>query len=65
MQIVIKRLLSLISVIAIAWVIYRLWNVENWNSFGTYLSNHRLEAIKLMGIQTILLMINLGLESRR
>ncbi|PWE01065.1 lysylphosphatidylglycerol synthase domain-containing protein [Marinilabilia rubra] len=61
----IKRFLALISFIAITWVVYRLWNLENWNSFGDYLSNHRLEAFRLMGIQLVLLFINLRLESRR
>ena len=61
----IKRLFPIISLIAIAWVLYRLWCFNDWNRFWTHLNNHTKEAVLLFGIQLILLFINLSLESKK
>lgn len=64
-QKIIARLLMLISAAALIWVGYKLWAFEEWPSFTNHLRNHKHHFAGVLILQTMLMGLNLTLETRK
>ncbi|WP_025006711.1 hypothetical protein [Marinilabilia salmonicolor] len=61
----IKRILMLISAVALIWVGYKLWTFGEWSAFLDYLHTNRHHLPALLSIQLLLMTLNLALETRK
>lgn len=61
----IKRILMLISAVALIWVGYKLWTFGEWSSFLDYLQANRHHLPAVLSIQLFLMSLNLALETRK